>query len=256
MVVHVKKKLFAAVLSVSCSLVGSKALSVEANRGPVVIELFTSQGCSSCPPADKLLATLSKNYPEAIVLSEHVDYWNWLGWKDPFSAALFSERQRRYARALKQSEVYTPEMIVDGVTGFVGRDERAATAAISKRAQISKLRIKLIAMPDAQKKFLNVRLENKDLKLSKDEYLIVFLTQDNLSVKVGAGENSGRLLNHTGVARAAKPFDTVPVQNFSLPIPTNANLASIKVIALRQNRNTMEITGAGITGIADLKAER
>jgi len=77
-----------------------------------------------------------------------------------------------------------------------------------------------------------------------------------LSVKVGAGENSGRLLNHTGVARAAKPFDTVPVQNFSLPIPTNANLASIKVIALRQNRNTMEITGAGITGIADLKAER
>src|SRR6266851_780391 len=107
-------------------------------RSPVIVELFTSEGCSSCPPADDLLARLQKSQPvpnaEIIALEEHVDYWNELGWADPFSSSRYRERQNDYARIFQVDSVYTPQMVVNGQAGFSGSDSEQAYAQIGGAA--------------------------------------------------------------------------------------------------------------------------
>jgi hypothetical protein len=109
-------------------------------RRPILFELFTSEGCSSCPPADRLLETLDHTQPvvgaQLIVLSEHVDYWNRLGWAEPFSSALFTQRQQDYVNRFRLGSAYTPQLLVDGQKDVVGSDERAARAAILKARRV------------------------------------------------------------------------------------------------------------------------
>src|SRR5215813_5505605 len=121
----------------TCALLLSLGLaatigSAQAGERPIVVELFTSEGCSSCPPADALLAELATR-PDVLALSFHVDYWDRLGWKDPFSSPAATERQQRYAGLLKLATVYTPQLIVDGKWQAVGSDrvevERALATA-------------------------------------------------------------------------------------------------------------------------------
>ena len=113
-------------------------------RVPVLAELFTSEGCSSCPPADALLMKLDKMQPVAgaqiIVLSEHVDYWNSLGWSDPYSSAQFTQRQGMYTR-----ESYTPEMVIDGRKEVLGSDEKAIQAAVAKAVARPKLPVRIVS---------------------------------------------------------------------------------------------------------------
>src|SRR5438876_2184815 len=114
---------------------------------PIIVELFTSEGCSSCPPADEVLARLERTQPvpgaEIIPLSEHVDYWNYIGWADPFSAAAFSARQGEYARTFGLDGAYTPQMVIDGQTEFIGSNLSQARSAIAKAAQASKAQVTL-----------------------------------------------------------------------------------------------------------------
>src|SRR6185436_18810022 len=139
------------IAAIALSSVGSDPLARTANVAsppvPVVVELFTSEGCSSCPPADRLLIELMKTQPVKdtliIGLSEHVDYWNQLGWKDPFSDHLFSQRQSQYAAAAGTTDIYTPQMVVDGRDSFVGSDRAAAMAAIARAAATPKAPIVL-----------------------------------------------------------------------------------------------------------------
>src|SRR2546426_7678566 len=123
------------------------AALAESPRTPVLVELFTSEGCSSCPPADMLLGRLQQSQPvagvEVITLSEHVDYWNQLGWTDPFSSAGLTERQRQYAAALRGDGVYTPQIVVDGKSGFVGSDSQKALRAIAEAAKAPKAGVRL-----------------------------------------------------------------------------------------------------------------
>ena len=105
-------------------------------EGPWAIELFTSQGCNSCPPADAFLGKLAKR-PDIVALSFHVDYWDYIGWKDPFASRETTERQRAYARVLKQRYVYTPEMVVDGIGHDTGRDPGPIDALLAKAQGIS-----------------------------------------------------------------------------------------------------------------------
>src|SRR5215470_16941428 len=108
-------------------------------RTPIVVELFTSEGCSSCPPADAFLAQLEARQPvvgaEVIAIEEHVDYWDQLGWRDPFSSADWTERQRKYAAVLGNGNIYTPQMVVNGSVEFVGSRERSGRSAIDQAAQ-------------------------------------------------------------------------------------------------------------------------
>ena len=127
--------------------IGNAQTAPNQSRTPVLVELFTSEGCSSCPPADALLAKLSRDQPVAsaqiIILGEHVDYWDHLGWRDRFSSAQYTERQRQYGSRLKVDDIYTPQMVVNGSEQFVGNDAAHALRAIAQASHTAKLSLSL-----------------------------------------------------------------------------------------------------------------
>ena len=181
-------------------------------RTPVVVELFTSEGCSSCPAADALLAKLAATQPvagaEVIALSEHVDYWNRLGWTDPFASKQFSQRQGDYAAASRQSRVYTPQMVVDGGAEFVGSDARRATAEIARAAKEQKAVVELAHAPGGSGLRVAVRsLPPGQARGTADVLLAV--VEDGLSSDVRRGENAGRQLEHTAVVRRLEVLGSV-----------------------------------------------
>jgi hypothetical protein len=165
---------------------------------PVLVELFTSEGCSSCPPADRLLARIHQEYPSAIVLSEHVSYWNYLGWQDPYSSDAATARQNDYVNRMNLSGSYTPQMVVNGQYEFVGSDASAAAAAIQKASNQATVRIALsnLKVTGDQLGF-NVETD----KTPQKAQLVMALVQDEGIQHVKDGENSGHTLKHVQVAR-------------------------------------------------------
>jgi hypothetical protein len=169
----------------------------------VVVELFTSQGCSSCPPADALLAVLDKD-PNVIVLSEHVDYWNHLGWRDPFSSSAHSARQQQYARRFGQDGPYTPQMVVDGQVQFVGSDARRARVAIAEAGALAgRARVTVRREGDA------VFVEAPALLVGSKAELWVGVLRAEGGAEVARGENAGRTLRHVGIVRTLVRGGTV-----------------------------------------------
>ncbi len=186
----------------------AKDQNKDKKKQPVLIELYTSEGCSSCPPADKALAFLEKEQPymqaEIITLALHVDYWDRLGWKDEFSSPLYSQRQTVYAQKLKLDSTYTPQMIVDGHTQFVGSNLGEAGKAITEAAKSPKANIEAA--------FNNENtLQIKIFAVPKHEAATVFLAiaEDNLSSKVKRGENTGKNLEHISVVRELKAIGKI-----------------------------------------------
>ncbi len=186
-------------------------------RTPVIVELFTSEGCSSCPPADALLASLEKTQPvpgaEVIALKEHVDYWNHLGWRDPYSSALFSARQNEYAQTLRNDTVYTPQMIVDGQTEFSGSDGSRARQAIARAARTPKAAVHLSWKPDSASgntPALAIGVEQL-APITPGDIPEVYLaiTESGLHSEVTRGENAGRKLDHFDVVRELKRIGQV-----------------------------------------------
>lgn len=174
-----------------------------ARTHPALVELFTSEGCSSCPPADRLLADLVQQSPvdgvSVIALSEHVDYWDGLGWRDPFSSTQFTERQNRYAARFGPDKTYTPQMIVNGVSEFVGSDRRAAVDALKKASTRTSTDVRLSWTSTTTTRELAVSVSGA---ASSEVWLAV--TEDGLTSDVRRGENAGRKLPHTGVTRMLK----------------------------------------------------
>lgn len=172
-------------------------------RAPVLAELFTSEGCSSCPPADALLMKLDAAQPVAgvqiIVLSEHVDYWNAQGWTDPYSSAQFTQRQANYAR-LMVAESFTPQLVIDGRTAFVGSDAKEILPSIAKAASRPKIPVRISsATRDGNEAVIGIDADA--LKSGKAEVWVA-LADDRDQSNVRNGENSGRTLTHVAVVRS------------------------------------------------------
>lgn len=165
-------------------------------EGPIVLELFTSQGCSSCPPADLLLAKLASagSVGERAVapLAFHVDYWNDLGWTDPYSLPAWTERQRQYSRVLGDDRVYTPELVVGGATGVIGSNRAAVTQAIERAARPALL-------PTATTWSKDAVTVTATAPADADVWVAVW--EDGTSTKVTRGENSGATLGSDRVVR-------------------------------------------------------
>lgn len=177
-------------------------------RTPVLVELFTSEGCSSCPPADALLEKLDRTQPvpaaNIVVLSEHVDYWDDLGWRDLYSSAAFSARQNAYAEKSGLETVYTPQMVVDGRYELVGSDERRALQTIEKAARSVKSSLEL---KDAtiRSGALSVHVEAAPLPAAATDAsadLLIAVADEQDMSQVSAGENDGRKLTHLAVLRS------------------------------------------------------
>jgi hypothetical protein len=197
------------VWSISALDVAAQAgqLDAKGQRVPVLVELFTSEGCSDCPPADALLAELdAKQFvpeAEAIVLSEHVTYWDHQGWRDPFSLETMTQRQEEYVRRFGLDSAYTPQMVVDGSSQFVGSNRRALLAAVNKAAAKPKVSL---AIEGARWDHGVVRFAVRGEKVGGGK-LIAVIAANATHSEVARGENAGRTLHHTAVVRAVKEMD-------------------------------------------------
>jgi hypothetical protein len=247
--------LFAA--GVSLSIPKAQSAPPEANRRPVVVELFTSEGCSSCPPADALLQKLQAQQPvagaEIIALEEHVDYWNHDGWVDPYSSPEWTERQQVYV-SLNRNDAYTPEMVVDGRSQFVGNDEREARLEIEKAARASKTEVSIAAKAytnGSQRFSVSVgKIDGNNANDGAEVWLAV--TEDGLNSSVSRGENSGRVLHHVATLRSLSKIGVADLRGAAVSftgdplvkIGPHWNVENLHVTVFVQDKKSREILGA------------
>jgi hypothetical protein len=191
----------------------------------VLVELFTSEGCSDCPPADELLRQVSGRMTAAgqliVGISEHVSYWNSLGWRDPFSSEQYTGRQNDYGSHFGLNSVYTPQMVVNGREQFVGSDRRALEAAFVSEAQRKQIELH-ITKAQIMEKNITFSYSASDLPAKSSLQLVAVLVDDMDQSSVLRGENSGRKLTHVAVARALAPLGSlheVERRSMTLPLP-------------------------------------
>jgi len=209
------------------------APAADSERAPVLIELFTSEGCSSCPPADRLLESLDS---QAIVLSEHVDYWDRLGWRDPYSSHANTLRQETYARAFGKDGPYTPQMVIDGITEFVGNDARRAGEELARARAREKIGVHLTHTAAG----VQVRIE----PASKAAEVWLALADDRGTQQVASGENKGRTLHHVAILRSLRKIGTVRKGGgFSQTVEVPANAG--RVIVFLQEGGFGRVYGVG-----------
>ena len=228
-----------------CSRDASAEVARPAGGGPVVVALYTSEGCSSCPSADAALTALAeapqKDGVTIIPLSFHVDYWNYIGWTDPYSTAANSRRQQQLARALG-SRVYTPQAFIDGRTELVGSDRSSLDAQIKEAARALKSPVTISAQIEGKAVIVDV----SSPALGAGTEVVVALTQARAEVPVTRGENSGRRLVHTNVVRG---FEVVAKGEgakvrVKLALPDGMPREGARVVAFVEDASTMRVLGA------------
>jgi hypothetical protein len=225
----------------------TQAVSTETKQA-VLLELFTSEGCASCPPADKALAFLQRMQPvtnaEIITLGFHVDYWNNLGWRDEFSSAQFTDRQDAYGRMFKLEQVFTPQMVVDGKTQFVGNDTTKAVSEILDSAKIAKAVVNLALDGNV----LKVRIT--EIPDHRSANVLMAVTEDNLSNNVKRGENHGQKLEHSSVVRELKTIGSIKESDKTFEGGGDASIqngwkrSNLKVVVFVQEEQGGRVIGA------------
>jgi hypothetical protein len=208
-------------------------LASRIGSSPVVVELFTSQGCSSCPPADELLGRIARDASlrgRVIPLAFHVDYWNHLGWRDPFSSADWSQRQLAYVRAMGLSGAYTPQAVVGGTRQFIGSNERQMYSAIEEASK--------------KKPAASIALANNIARIDtpRELELIALSVENAQTTNVARGENGGRTLTNYAIVRKLTRLGAVKGQIETPPLPAGTN------VVLLQDAKTMEIVSAATAG--------
>lgn len=225
---------------------------------PVIVELFTSEGCSSCPPADRLLARLEQMQPvqgaQVIAVEEHVDYWNQLGWTDPFSSPQYRARQNDYALAFHASDIYTPQLVVNGQAAFVGTDMNRAYHEIGEAARSATTLVSLGTHPNAKDTDLidlSVQVDKPKATKWRDSSVFLAVTERNLSTFVPRGENSGRTVRHSSVARSFGVIGRISPDGANggqlistLRLPADWKRENLRAVVFVQERGSLKITGA------------
>lgn len=215
-------------------------------KGFAVVELFTSEGCSSCPPADQLMTRIQQEVKDQpiYILAFHVDYWNRLGWTDTFSDAAYSQRQNQYAAWLRLQSVYTPQVVVNGSKEFVGSQEPSIRKAISnglQEASAAQLTLSDVSV-DKGKVAWRYQARNAGHHTS----LLVAIVQRSATSQVKAGENSGRTLSHVQIVRQLQTakVDATGSGAGSLPLPAGVGVSDEEIIAFLQDNDTGHIIAA------------
>jgi len=247
-----------AVFLATCTFVSASDVAHPAPPAAVLVELFTSEGCSSCPPADALLQQLERWQPVAgaqlIVLSEHVDYWNHDGWTDPYSSHFFTERQNAYSDHFRLATVYTPQMVVDGNREFLGSDGRLALQACQKAVGLRKIPVRISSVSQDNPATLRAHIEadalDESYKLKQaDIYVVVAL--NSTESQVAGGENKGRHLNHVAVVQSLTKIGSVKkgksfAQDVRLKLEPRTDPGRVRVIAFVQESGQGQVLGAAL----------
>lgn len=250
---------FAALLLASASLLHAQPKPAGT---PVLVELFTSEGCSSCPPADNLLAILQARQPipgaHIVAIEEHVDYWDHDGWRDPFSSPLFTQRQNLYAPRLNFDDPYTPQMVVDGEAQFVGSDSSKAIATITQAARGQKIPLKLTP-PTVRDRTVSGSISAGNAALPHGD-LYAVLVEPSASTEVKSGENGGRRLHHVSVARSFVKIGSLqdlsrgPV-GFRISAPAQVDVKGMRLIVFAQISGQGAVRGIVETGLSPSEKE-
>jgi len=218
-------------------------------KTPVIVELFTSEGCSSCPPADSLLNRLSRAFPdiEVVPMSEHVDYWNYLGWTDRFSSPLFSERQQDYGRMFRLETVYTPQMVVNGDAQFSGTDENRARREIQRAADGPKANAQITSVTAD---VMRVTVDHIPQGVRTADVFLA-ITESGLETVPNKGENNGVRLRFNGVVRSLTSLSHLDtkkqasyVADAKLNLDNSWHRDRLTYVMFVQDRSSRKIIGA------------
>ncbi len=243
-------------LAIAPSLVANQpATPPDQPRVPILIELFTSEGCSSCPPVDEFVKRMDETQPvtgaQLIVLSEHVDYWDQDGWRDIYSSALITDRQNTYVRALGLKTAYTPQMIVDGSLELKGNSSDLEQA-FEKELKVPKIAMNISgAQIEAQSLKAHVEASGAE-KHGGEIWIAVAL--DHAASQVSAGENSGKRLEHVAVVQELKKVGKLDkgktfAQDVTVKLKGNPDPKNLRVVAFVQEPGEGKVLGAASTKI-------
>jgi len=234
-----------AILALSSFANKNNAKLTDTDKGFAVIELFTSEGCSSCPPADAVVAKIEKESAgkSIYILAFHVDYWNRLGWKDVFSSAAYSERQNQYAHWLNLSSVYTPQIVVNGHTEFVGSEEGTLRNAI--KTNLAKNALTQISLSNITINQNKAELQYQAQGKTANSVLLLAIVQKSAQTKVERGENAGHTLSHVQIVRGIESVSLKGDKgSASIELPKGFDANGSEIIAFVQNTANGEISGA------------
>jgi len=242
----------------------SPAPAAQPDRTPVLVELFTSEGCSSCPPADALLSKLEEVQPvtgaEIIGLEEHVDYWNHDGWEDLYSSSEWTLRQQEYVARFKGKSPFTPQMIVDGQREFTGNNSREAINAIQEASRHPKTQISITAAASAKSDAPRFELRVANLAGAATEEpadVWIAVTEDGLESAVSAGENAGKDLHHVATLRTLHKVGAAPTKDSSPIVLTQQvkfksswKKENLHIVVFVQERKSLHVLGAASVRVA------
>lgn len=236
------------IIVVGMNAFGQSHMNKTAKKSFAVLELFTSEGCSSCPPADELMRKIQNEYQNnnLYVLAYHIDYWDKQGWKDIFSDAEYTNRQYAYAKWLKKAPIYTPQVIINGKSEYIASQETVVRNAI----------IKALSKPAITEISLNSIQNRNSLETSyivtgapKNSNLLIAIVQKSAKNKVKKGENGGRILSHYQIVRHLHSIDLNKTTkgNTNINLPKEFNFTDFEVIGLVQEKNNGQILGVSVS---------